>query len=204
MDKDAKTKPAGRTGRPPMEADKRKGYSVSFRPRPAVKSLLQAAAEGSGRTLSEEIEHRVEQSFVTETEFGSGDRLAVLRLVASTLRMAEMLTGTSALSSRSAIQETRAALHALFGSMIDGMAKAADAEVDRVSPPGEFGRLAAEMAVDLANDGQVAPIVSSQAKSENPIEAEMRIALETAGPNPVRRQTDTREQVRQSEKVKHD
>jgi hypothetical protein len=167
-----------------MDTDQRKGYSVSFRPRPAVKAVLQAAAEGSGRTLSEEIEHRVEQSFIVEAEFGSGERLAILRLVASTLRMTETLTGASALSSRSALQETRAALDAMFGSIIKGLSKPIDDRLDKMSPPGDIGRAAAGMAVNSAIDGQLAPIVTTSAPDLSPeraaLEAEIvRIAAET-------------------------
>ena len=65
-DKTTKTKP--RRGRPPIKSGKPKRASFNTRLRDETKRGLEAAAEASGRSLSEEIEFRLEQSFRDASE----------------------------------------------------------------------------------------------------------------------------------------
>jgi hypothetical protein len=60
MAKNAKAK--GKRGRPPMKAGEAKRASFNTRLRGALKSELEKSASDSGRSLSEEIEFRLEQS----------------------------------------------------------------------------------------------------------------------------------------------
>jgi hypothetical protein len=50
-------------GRPPKDEPERKSDHISFRARPGLRARLIAAAEKSERTVSQEIEHRLERSF---------------------------------------------------------------------------------------------------------------------------------------------
>lgn len=52
-----------RRGRPPKKASERKRNNVTTRLRDKTKRLLETEAEKAGRSLSEEIEFRLEQSF---------------------------------------------------------------------------------------------------------------------------------------------
>jgi hypothetical protein len=52
-----------RVGRPPKSPEDRKTVNFTFRSRGQMRELLQAAATASGRSISEEIEHRLEASF---------------------------------------------------------------------------------------------------------------------------------------------
>src|SRR4051794_24669473 len=52
-----------RLGRPPKAEADRKTVNFTFRSRGEMRERLQAAAAASGRSISEEIEHRLEQSF---------------------------------------------------------------------------------------------------------------------------------------------
>jgi hypothetical protein len=52
-------------GRPPKSGE-RKGVNLTFRTKLDLKSLLQKAASDSGRSLSEEMESRIEDSFRTQ------------------------------------------------------------------------------------------------------------------------------------------
>ena len=50
-------------GRPPKPESQRRRNNVTIRMRDSVKKNLQVSAESHGRSLSEEIEWRLEQSF---------------------------------------------------------------------------------------------------------------------------------------------
>lgn len=52
-------------GRPPLSLVKRKSENLKFRTRSDVRERLEAAALASGRSLSEEVERRVEDSFLS-------------------------------------------------------------------------------------------------------------------------------------------
>lgn len=53
-------------GRPPMEPGRAKRSSFNTRIRPGLKSDLEREAATSGRSLSEEIEFRLEVSFISD------------------------------------------------------------------------------------------------------------------------------------------
>lgn len=55
---------AGR-GRPPLPARQRRQHGISLRMRDGLLEKLMRAADRAGRTLSREIEHRLEQSVRT-------------------------------------------------------------------------------------------------------------------------------------------
>ena len=54
---------AKRLGRPPIDAEQRKSFNMTFRARAGLRERLAEAAEQSGRSTSEEIKSRLEQSF---------------------------------------------------------------------------------------------------------------------------------------------
>jgi predicted HicB family RNase H-like nuclease len=57
---------AKRIGRPPKAEEDRKAVNFTFRSRGQVRERLQAAADGARRSVSEEIEIRLERSFWQE------------------------------------------------------------------------------------------------------------------------------------------
>lgn len=69
-------------GRPPIDPDQRRSLNITFRARPKLKDGLTAAAKESERSLSEEIERRLEQSF----EMPSRDYVAELERVNRSLQ----------------------------------------------------------------------------------------------------------------------
>ncbi len=70
--------PKRKMGRPPLPASKKRLPSVGFRPTPEIRKKLAKAADSSDRSLSQEIESRLEASFLVESfkyeEFG-GEQL---------------------------------------------------------------------------------------------------------------------------------
>lgn len=58
--------PAKRRGRPPKDPADRKDGNLTFRTRGDMRRRLSEAAEKSGRSISEEVEKRLEESFSNE------------------------------------------------------------------------------------------------------------------------------------------
>jgi hypothetical protein len=57
-----------RLGRPPLRDAERRKHIMSIRVRPKLHALLQEAADKAGRTLSQEVEFRIETTFMREVE----------------------------------------------------------------------------------------------------------------------------------------
>ena len=70
-------------GRPPLKDERKRRVNVTIRLTDAVKRKLQAIAEKTGHSLSEEIESRLDESFRLEAEFGSRERMAQFKALAS-------------------------------------------------------------------------------------------------------------------------
>ena len=51
-------------GRPPLPPGKKRGASMGFRPTPTIRENLEEAARANGRSMSQEVEARLEHSFV--------------------------------------------------------------------------------------------------------------------------------------------
>jgi hypothetical protein len=77
-------------GRPALPPGKRRGASMGFRPTPGIRGKLEEAAKANGRSMSQEIESRLERSFV---EFGREDIFLVARLLATAIQTIEAVTG---------------------------------------------------------------------------------------------------------------
>src|SRR3954447_5336639 len=60
------TQPRKRPGRPARELEPGERVPMSFRVRPELKNRMDAAAAESGRSVAQEIELRLEQSFLIE------------------------------------------------------------------------------------------------------------------------------------------
>lgn len=78
-----------RLGRPPLrEADKRK-HIMSIRVRPKLYEQIQAAAEKSGRTLSQEVETHLERIFYAASNEPATMDLSLI--VGGAFRLAEVM-----------------------------------------------------------------------------------------------------------------
>jgi hypothetical protein len=69
-------------GRPVLPPDEVKRHSVGIRTTKKLKDALQRAADLSGRSVAQEIEFRLEQSFEVEKAFGGRETQKVLRTLA--------------------------------------------------------------------------------------------------------------------------
>jgi hypothetical protein len=70
-------------GRPPRHGSERLSKSRTFRVRPHLDELLQKAAAEAGRSVSEEIEYRLDRSF-----YGDGLRDRMIEIVKLTTKEA--------------------------------------------------------------------------------------------------------------------
>ena len=69
----------GRRGRPPIHEGQSKRASFNTRLTPSLKAWLEKRAAENGRSLSEEIEHRLHQSRSRDEEFATAVRETVLK-----------------------------------------------------------------------------------------------------------------------------
>jgi hypothetical protein len=89
---------ARRRGRPRLPAGQAKRASFNTRLREHTKERLEQAAASAGRSLSEEIEFRLEQTLEDERRSGGPRLHALLRLFSGAAALIEARTGKSFLS----------------------------------------------------------------------------------------------------------
>jgi hypothetical protein len=82
---------AKKRGRPALPPEEKKRPSMGFRPTPDLRRRLEAATDASGRSLSQEIESRLERSFSEEP--GSRAAYHLIRLFGAAIGMAEQQSG---------------------------------------------------------------------------------------------------------------
>jgi hypothetical protein len=107
-----------RRGRPPKDPELKKAASLSFRVRGPYREKLAQAALANERSLSEEAEHRLEQSFELETIFGTGKKQSLLLFLSSAISMVEAIHGASVFEEEAAAVACRSALIGLIESFV--------------------------------------------------------------------------------------
>lgn len=85
-------------GRPPKPEDERRGSNITFRTPGGLRERLEKAATNSGRSISEEVVHRLERSFhafqiVRDEIFGSGAEYGLTTAIFASLRPAGIRNG---------------------------------------------------------------------------------------------------------------
>ena len=73
--------------------DRRKRAIVTFRTTEEVRRVLEAAAKLAGRSLTQELEARLEASFVKDEEVLGAANTALLKLIGASIRAQEVLSG---------------------------------------------------------------------------------------------------------------
>jgi hypothetical protein len=89
-------------GRPRHNPNEAKRVPLNMRTTPSLRTRLEDAAAESGRSLAQEVEARLEASFVSEDQlrerFGSGELQAVFQMLAGATRLIETRLGTDPLT----------------------------------------------------------------------------------------------------------
>ena len=89
----AKTSKKPKMGRPPLPPEKRKRPSMGFRPTAEMRGKLEEAAAASGFSLTQEVERRLERSFLDEEardrEWGGKKLHGLFRMMAGALEVIE-------------------------------------------------------------------------------------------------------------------
>ena len=87
-------------GRPPLPPEEGKRYPLSLRTTKRLRERLESASRASGRSIAQEIEFRLEQSFEgLEAIFGGREKLEFCKCLAAAAGMVESrMGGKSALS----------------------------------------------------------------------------------------------------------
>ncbi|MFP6732190.1 MAG: hypothetical protein VCD50_18845 [Alphaproteobacteria bacterium] len=84
---------AAKRGRPRLSPELAKRHPLNMKTTKRIRSQLEEAAELSNRTLSQEVEHRLSESFLPmEILFGSDDTQALLRAIAGVVQVVENAT----------------------------------------------------------------------------------------------------------------
>ena len=78
-----------KSGRPALTPEKKKLPPVGFRPTPGLKAILDQAAEVNGRSLSKEIESRLERSVQSDEAMGGGRLYALFRMMGAAANLVE-------------------------------------------------------------------------------------------------------------------
>lgn len=102
-------KPKAVLGRPALKPGSPKRSSFNTRLRAETKESLEAEAAKSGRSLSEEIEFRLEQSLRDEAALGSAELSALFRMLGAAANLIEARTGKSCMADHMTSIAVRAA-----------------------------------------------------------------------------------------------
>lgn len=110
-----------RRGRPPLPKGLGKRASFNTRLRDEVKVRLEQAAVVAGRSLSEEIEHRLERSLSDEDmrfqAFGGATRYFEAQMLASAVTAVENQTGQGWRSDRRTYREVKAVIAGILDAL---------------------------------------------------------------------------------------
>lgn len=179
-------------GRPPLEPGQAKRGAFNTRLRDAVKERLENKARAAGRSLSEEIEHRLERSLAVEDDardaldMAYGRRLAGLLMLVGRV-MGQVGTVRRLLSTEHADRAPRT------GWLSDPWAFdeaviAAGAIFEAYRPPGDPAQLATgETAQGWRGSGaRSAEMVLASLRRDHGVEAELEYVYDRIGP-PIRR-----------------
>ena len=79
---------------------------MGFRPTPTIRAELEEAARANGRSMSHEVEARLERTFV---EFGKEETFLVARLLANAIHTIEAVTGKNWMDDPEAHRQTQEA-----------------------------------------------------------------------------------------------
>lgn len=105
-------------GRPPLPPDKRRGASIGIRLTPENRERLEKAAEANGRSMSQELSARLEQSFLEEDALGGRQLRSMFGLLANAAVLIEEQTGKSCFEDH----YTWAAVHTAWKRLIAAFA----------------------------------------------------------------------------------
>jgi hypothetical protein len=80
-------------GRPPLPAGRAKRYPISMRTTKELKERLEQASRGTGRSIAQEVEFRLEQYDATRAMFGREAIFRLMVVLAQVLTAVERRTG---------------------------------------------------------------------------------------------------------------
>jgi len=92
-DANSRRKTLKRRGRPPLPKEEGKRFALALRVTGPMRRALEEAANSSGRSISQEIELRLEQTFSNEKVFGGDAMLGLLQMLAGAAAMVEARQG---------------------------------------------------------------------------------------------------------------
>jgi hypothetical protein len=145
-----------RIGRPPKAKEDRKAVNFTFRSRDQMRERLEAAAAASGRSISEEIEHRLNQSFDEErlsaAFLGGTDTAKALQLIANAMRRVTADgDGTPWSKDEKKVEAVQTAAHFLIAGSAGLPVVQPTIVVTELGDSGERGRKLAKSILEIEN-----------------------------------------------------
>jgi hypothetical protein len=113
-------KKQSRIGRPPKHEGERLSKNRTFRVRGTLDEQLETAAQKAGRSVSEEIERRLDDSLRIEELYGGPHLSATFRLLAANLALVKAKFGERWAESDSALSQLSAAFAEVIAREVPG------------------------------------------------------------------------------------
>ena len=114
-----------KTGRPLLPPEKRRGASMGFRPTPNIRVRLEEAAAINNRSLSGEIEARLEGSFDREEQFyqalGGRHNVALVQILGSSVALIETVRGTTWVADRETCEAVLKSVPMVLEKVLDAL-----------------------------------------------------------------------------------
>lgn len=140
-------------GRPALPPEAGKRFPLNMRTTKEVRDKLKAASNVSGRSLAQEVEYRLERSFLDEQalyrEFGGETLYKLMRWFATTIDLAQQITEKSWKNDR---ETFRLATNAMWTMLRKGMPESGGLP-DKIAD--RMGKSLGEELAWLASDGRV-------------------------------------------------
>jgi Arc-like DNA binding domain len=149
--------PKKRIGRPPKSEEDRKAVNFTFRSRGQMRDLLKAAAAASGRSISEEIEYRLQNSFREDDSYGGPRLSAVFRVIANSIAL--LKTGGSLAETDRARGAIAQVFVDLLASEVPGFNAVA---IETIGDHGESRTVVAYASEDARNRSTITEILMAQ------------------------------------------
>ncbi len=103
----------------------KRGAPTGFRPTPSLRSALEESSENNGRSLSQEIESRLERSFAIDdhvtTQFGGPEKYQVFRMLSAASETIQFRTGKSWLADEDTATSVNMAWQILIDDLLPSM-----------------------------------------------------------------------------------
>ena len=110
-----------RRGRPRLPDHERKLHSIAFRPDQMLRDLLEASAARADRSMAQEVQHRLLQSYRDDdqrkSDFGNEENYRVFATLGRTVQLMDQRAGKRWLNDKQAFEDAVAQINTLLAGI---------------------------------------------------------------------------------------